>query len=169
MKKSIFSILIAFISFAASAQEFKGLDNIPMKTDADFRQAESTIKDCVKYILGHPISSDDVSGKNASRFLIIWMTGTPDYSFAVDADFVKYSKKNEGLTAVIMAAMAKAVLDKPELNKDPKALKIAAFKLVAEYCADSKNKVTQTSDIKKLIDANKKGKLEGVLDMTTGK
>lgn len=166
MKTILAVLLCVSISFMASAQQFKGLDNLPMKSDADFKKAEPTVKDCAKYLLGHPQDDKDESAKNAARFLVIWMTGTPDYSFSVDADMVKFTKKNEGLTAIYMAAMVKAALDKPELNKDQKALKIAAFKLLADYCAEDKNKVTKTSDIKKLTEANKKGKVEDALDMT---
>ena len=166
MKAIITILLFALISFSASAQQFKGLDNLPMKSDADFKKAEPTVKDCAKYLLTHPQDEKDESAKNAARFLIIWMTGTPDYSFSVDGDMVKFTKKNTGLTATYMASMIKAALDKPEAAKDQKALKIAAFKVFADYCADEKNKVVKTSDLKKLIEANKKGKVEDVLDMT---
>lgn len=166
MKIILAFLFCAFITVSLTAQQFKGLDNLPMKTDEDFKKAEPTIKDCVKYILSHPVDKNDESGQNANRFLIKWMTGTPDYSFGVDGDAVKYTKKDELLLAAFMASMVRVVLDKPELAKDQKAMKIAAFKVFADYCADDKNKVTRTADIKKLIEANKKGKIESALDMS---
>jgi hypothetical protein len=163
--------LILFFSFIALgsstfAQEFKGLNDLPMKTNEDFKMAEPTVKECAGYILSHPSSNDDRSAANAGIFMLKWMSGSPDYSFNLDMDATKYAKKDNGLLMVCMASMAKTALDNPAKAKDTKALKLSSFKLFAEYCANAKYKVKQSSEIKKLIKANESGTLEKCLDFS---
>ncbi|MCW3127871.1 MAG: hypothetical protein JWO03_3529 [Bacteroidetes bacterium] len=166
MRKSFFAVLLAFITLSASAQSMKNIDKTPLNKEADFKTAEPKVKEAAEYLLSHPVDIKDESSLAASRFLILWMTGTPDYSFGVDGDMVKFVEKNTALTGVFMAAMVKVALDKPELAKDAKKFKIASYKVFADYCANDAHKVEKTVSIKSLIEANKKGKVESVLDMS---
>lgn len=169
MKKLFPAILISLLAMSVSAQDMKDIDKTPLNKDADFKKAEPRISDAAQYLLSHQADLKNENSSAASRFLILWMTGTPDYSFGVDGDMVKFTGKNAALSGVYMAAMVKAVLDKPDLAKDTKKFKIASYKLFAEYCANEAYKVEKTAAIKSLIAANNKGKVESVLDMSAVK
>ena len=90
------------------------------------------------------------------------MTGTPDYSFNILGNIVKIDPDGQ-IMAAYMAALVKVGLASPENLKDLKKGELATMKIVAEYCANPANKVKQTDEIKKLIKANKEGKLASVL------
>ena len=164
MKSIFLSLILLVLTATVSAQEFRGLSDLPMKAAEDYKMAEPTVRECIKYLLSHAPDESDVSAYNAEMFITKWMNGTPTYWFYIDVDAVKHSQKSARLQGSCIASMIKAALDNPNLAKDAKALKLIAYKTFAEYCADPKYKVKQTGATKKLITANEKGQLESYLD-----
>jgi tellurite resistance protein len=91
------------------------------------------------------------------------MTGTPDYTFSLGGNISKAVANNEDLLGVYMAAMAKYALENSAVAKDEKKVNLEATKMMLAYCEDEKNNVKLNKTLKKMIEANKEGKLESML------
>jgi hypothetical protein len=74
-------------------------------------------------------------------------------------------EKNEAVLSIYMASMAKYVLENKDKSATAKDIELNAFKSLLEYSQDVNNKVPQTKELKKAIDADKKGKLEAYLGL----
>ncbi len=168
MKTFLLSLLFSVVGFAASATALSSDSLPPLNTREDCKKAEPLIKKCVAYLLTHPADGKDDAGKLAAQLMILWMTNT-EYQFGVDGDMVKYCDGDKNLPVALMASMVAVVLADPSVNDDPKKMKIAAYGRFADYCASDDSKVKLTAALKKLIDAQHKGKIASVLDMSVAK
>jgi hypothetical protein len=151
------------LAIAAQSQGFERLNVRELRTAADCKEAEPAVLMCANYNLTHPMDGADEKRKSANHLIVMWMRVTPDYNFVMDATCEELTKKNEALFALIMSAMAKTALDDPAVAKNANELKLASYKMLLDYCADPANKVELTRNLKKAINANKKGKLKEYL------
>ena len=99
----------------------------------------------------------------AERLLIRWMEGTKEHSFTIQANIGKYYTNENGLLVIYMATLTKIGFESPSALADSKKSEVEALRICAKYCEDENNKVTKTAAIKKLIDAEKKDKLEELI------
>ncbi|MBS1624981.1 MAG: hypothetical protein JST83_13230 [Bacteroidetes bacterium] len=165
MKTTFIAIFLYIVGFSASAAAGDSIP--PLATKEDCKHAEPMIKKCANYLLSNPLNEKDKTCEMAGALIFMWMTNS-EYHFAVDADMSKYCNKDKGLMRVLFASMADVVLENPAVNADPKKMKLASFGRFIDYCASADNKVKKTPELKKLITAYADGKLETVLDMSTG-
>jgi hypothetical protein len=166
MKKISTLLFFVITSLTVFSQNAAAWDAVPMDKDKDFKAAVPKVKECVKYLLSHPFSKEDANCVSASKLLLKWMAGTPDYSFNMLANITKIDPDGK-IVAAYLAALVKEGFDSPDNLKDLKKGEIGAMKIVAEYCENPANKVAQTDEIRKLIKANKDGKLASVLSFDT--
>ncbi|MOA00187.1 hypothetical protein D3C78_1195370 [compost metagenome] len=99
----------------------------------------------------------------AAKAIINWISGTPDYKFEIDASIAKLSEKDNMVLALYMAALTKYVLENPSNAKDAALVKLNSYKILLNYCENKDNKVKQSKELKKLIEAKNHGKLEEAL------
>ncbi|MGB4772902.1 MAG: hypothetical protein WBP58_15660 [Chitinophagaceae bacterium] len=161
--KSILFFLLIFCSIGLSAQNLPDFDQIRLEQGSDYKPAEPAALQAANYILSTPIAKDDVNRLLSLRFLLRWMTGTPDYTFSLGGNISKAVANNEDLLGVYMAAMAKYALENSAVAKDEKKVNLEATKMMLAYCEDEKNNVKLNKTLKKMIEANKEGKLESML------
>jgi hypothetical protein len=161
--KSILFFLLIFCSIGLSAQNLPDFDQIRLEQGSDYKPAEPAALQAANYILSTPIAKNDGNRMLSLRFLLRWMTGTPDYTFSLGGNISKAVAGNEDLLGVYMAAMAKYALENKESAKDEKKVNLGAAKILLAYCEDSKNKVKLNKTLKKMIEANKEGNLESML------
>jgi hypothetical protein len=161
--KSILFLLLIFCSIGLYAQNLPDFDQIRLEQGSDYKPAEPAALQAANYILSTPIAKDDVNRMLSLRFLLRWMTGTPDYTFSLGGNISKAVTGNEDLLGVYMAALAKYALENKESAKDEKKVNLGAAKIVLAYCEDSKNNVKLNKTLKKMIEANKEGNLESML------
>jgi hypothetical protein len=88
------------------------------------------------------------------------MSGTPDYTFTLEAVATKIIKGNDELLGVYMACMTKFCLENKSSANDEKLVKLNSIKLLLAYCENESNNMKMTKQLKKLSEANKKGELE---------
>ncbi len=159
MRKLIFLLLLFQLNNSFS-QTLPNFDGIKLDQGPDYKAAETTATQAATYILSTPFEKDDLSRLKSLQFIIKWMSGTPDYSFAIDDVTGKIIKGNDDLLGIYMACMTKYCLDNKESAKDAKLVKLNSIKLLLAYCENDNNKMKMTKQLKKLSEANKKGDLE---------
>lgn len=159
MKKLFFFLLLCCCS-STFAQSLPNYDEISLSERGDYKVAEPSVLQAAGYILSTPFAKNDMDRLQSLRFLIKWMTGTPEYSFTLDGVAGKIIKGNDDLLGVYMACMTKYCLENPANAKDTKLVQLNSIKLLLQYCEDGKNNMKMTKQLKKLSEANKKGELE---------
>ncbi|RXK59425.1 hypothetical protein ESA94_14930 [Lacibacter luteus] len=165
MKKPLLLAILFLANTTIFAQDFRPLADIKFATAEECRTYNSKALEAADFILSTPVNGSDVNRLSAMSFLIKWMTSTADYTFELNADVTKYGKEEDMLLAVYMACLTKFVMDNADKGKDSKEITYGAMKLFADYCANEKNNVQSNKRLKKLLDANKEGKLKEYLKL----
>jgi hypothetical protein len=141
MKKTGFLLLFMLSCLFTNAQDFEAWNAIKFTDAADYKAHEGTIVEISNYILRTPHNGNDENQKIAFRTLITWMSGTPDYSFAVDQSIAELMKNNDDV------------------------LGVNAFITLLNYCESAENQMKQTKALKKAIAAKNDGTLEKYLNL----
>jgi len=161
--KKLFFILFVFVGISSFAQT--DYSTIVMKTDADYKVADKYALEASNYVLSKPLNAKDQKIAEATKFILTWMEGTPDYTFNIASSAMsKLVEENEALLGVFYAGMTKYSLDNPTKADDMKLVQLNGMKAVISYAEKSGNNVTISPTLKKLIEANKKGELEKALE-----
>jgi hypothetical protein len=153
MKKKLFLVAMAILSFAAHSQD---CSNVDLETDTGLRQAQPCVAEAAAYLLSKPLSSDNKKSTDSRALIIGWMDKTSEYTFVLNPMMLEIclEKKNNNLLGIYLSCLAKSVIAS-DLN-----YKEDAINMFIDYVNDKKNEVKITSRIKKLIDAKKEDKLE---------
>ena len=166
MKKLNFVIFMAvflFKTLCSFSQDFTSLSDIPLKTEPEYKEAEKQVNECAEYILDSPFDQENKNLAEAGRFLLRWMGGTPDYKFNIDSQAARLIEGNEMLLSIYLAGMTKFVLENPDKADNQQKMKEYAVKSLLEYCENPENRIKPKGELKKLIKANQKGKLDEYL------
>ncbi|HYX06906.1 MAG TPA: hypothetical protein VE912_09265 [Bacteroidales bacterium] len=166
MKRLNFIVFLAVFLFKALysfSQDFSSLNSISLKTEIEYKEAEEQVIECAEYILNTPFDEENKNFAEAGRFLLRWMGGTPDYTFNIDEQAARLIKGNELFLSVYLAGMTKFALENPDNAGDHQKMKEYAVKSLLEYCEKPVNRIKPKGELKKLIKANQKGKLDEYL------
>lgn len=155
----IASLTFNLISYSQTLPDFSSI-KLDAKSDYD-KNANDAALTAANYLLNNPIDKENMSRLNCAQYMIRWMTGTPDYTFTLEAG--KIFKKNDDLLIVYMAALTKFCMENKLNGKEGDQVRLGAHKLLAAFCKKENNNVKQTSEIKKLISAYENNTLEEYL------
>lgn len=161
MKYLFFIITLSCLATSVQAQQIRDYSGISLERDEDYNDAvNAAALETANYILSVPPNNDDMMLVKARQYLIMWMTGSPDYTFSVGTSFVQVSETSKELGAVYLAAMVKCHMDNEEQKDKEQEMTLCAVKRVIAYTANVNNKIKPKKNLKKMIAANKNGELE---------
>ncbi len=160
MKKLFVTLTLGLLAHASFAQSLPNYDEIKLVVKEDYNAtANDAALQAANYLLSTPLDGKNIDRLKCMQYVIKWMAGSPDYYFTLDAQATKFSKKNDDLMALYMAAMTKYVLENKEYAADQNKIKLNAVKLIVDYAKNPDNKVKLNSELKKLIEADSNGNL----------
>jgi hypothetical protein len=160
MKTLILGLLLGVLSPVAFAQSLPDFGAIKLEKKEDFNPAaDNAALQAANYLLSTPLDKNSIDRLSAAQYVLKWMSGTPDYTFAIDERATKFTKKDTDLLGLYLAAMTKSVLEDKASAKDQNKIMLNALKSVAAYAKDKANKVKLNSELKKIIAADEQGKL----------
>ena len=157
MKKALFTLFALLSAAVAFSQSMPQLDSVKLETKADYRAAEPIALQVSNYILSTPSDDKSLPRLMGTRFLLDWMGGTPDYTFDLDKNVIKYFEKDIDLMGVYTASLALVAIENKVFIKEAKAVNSLAVKRFIAYINNSNNKVDVNSKLKDLIAANQNG------------
>jgi len=158
MKKALFTLIAILGAFSAFAQSMPNVDTVKLATDADYRAAEPVALRVSAYILSTPTDDKSIPRLHGTKFLLEWMNGTPDYTFDLDKNVIKYFEKDIDLMGVYTASLATVAIENKTVKNSKSITSLAVKKFVA-YISNDSNKVDLNSKLKKMIEANQNGEL----------
>ena len=155
--KKYFLILFVLASISSFAQT--DYSKVVMAKDADYKPAEKYALEASNFVLSTPLNAEDKQRASATAFLLKWMEGTPDYTYAIESPIItKLESENKGLLGVYLASLTKASLEGKV--EEPEVAMVSGIKAVLAYAEKPENKVTASETLTKLSELNKKGELE---------
>jgi hypothetical protein len=167
MGKIFFICLLSFlVTSRLLAQQGPHFEQLKLKTNKDFKLADSTVSQTSNYLLAIPLNQDTVYRINAAHFLMNWMEGTNDYTFLLDENSTRAFINDTNLMATYIAAMCKSAFRyKPKVES--KKITLDALKLLLAYANNSNNDVNHTDKLNELSKANDSGRLEKYLNLNS--
>lgn len=158
----LFFFLLGAQSLWAQLPDF---NSIPLDKKEDYNGAadEAALK-AARYLLSSPMDKEDIDRLRSTAYVIRWMTGTPNYTFSLGGQVMRFTKKNDDLLSVYMAALTRAALENKDEAKDEEKLNLRAIKLLLDYAKVKENKVKINAELRKAIEAYDKGELEAYLN-----
>ena len=127
MKKTLFTLLAILMAFAAFSQSMPQVDSVKLATPADYHAAEPTALQVSNYLLATPSDEKSLPRLNGTKFLLDWMGGSPDYTFDLDKNVIKYFEMDIDLMGVYTASLTSVAIENKSV-KDSKNLTSMAVK-----------------------------------------
>lgn len=162
MKKFAFLSFILVTALTAKAQ-LPDYDNIKLGNATECKAAEGAALTAAKYLFTTPFSDENLPRVKSLKFIIQWMSATPDYKFTLDKVTEKVTKGNDNLMGLYMAGMTKYVLENPSPEPDPDVIKVKSVEILLDYCGNPSNNMKMTKQIKSLAEARSNGTLAEAL------
>lgn len=153
MKKIVVLFMCTAFYMGGLAQDFSKLETIKLSAVSDYKKAEPEVLKCADYILGQTITDNEANKLKCLQFIMRWMDGTADYSFAIDSDFIDFCGKDLSLSGVFMASLAKSALSEELTDKSSQKISAMGKELFLDYCAKPENLVKQNKAIKNALKA----------------
>ncbi len=165
MKKFLLMMSLALTSLLAQAQnDLPDWDPIRLQVKEDYNAAANRAAwQAAAYLLTHPIDKEDKLRGSATRYVIEWMTGSPDYSFTIDAKAMRFAKDNDDWMALFLAGMVYYAVSNNAPKADPKLVTLEACKQVVAYAKNPEYRIRPNAEFKKMIKAADEGKLSEYL------
>lgn len=150
--KKLMLLLLFFTASTAFAQIYKDLPNETFVNDQDYANSEDQVLEVSKFLLSTPIQKDNSDRLNASKYLLKWMEGTPDYTFTIDQTITDLTGNDTDLLSVYFAAACETMIENKGKGKTNEEISNEIVTKLARYAADKKNNVSKLSkELKKAI------------------
>ena len=149
-------LVFSLITCYSFSQDYSKLPEYNFNNPEDFKEMEPKVLECANYLFDHSTIENETNRNYALQFILLWMQGTPDYTFSLDKNTMELTKGNNDLLAMYMAGMTKVVLDNrdQDLNSDQIYEKTEA--LLIDYCSDPANKLKPSRKMKKIVKSGSK-------------
>lgn len=151
MKTPLVFVFLLFVNSLLFGQVFTNLDKVELKGPSDYSENEALVLECADYMLYSPVKENETNKLYAIQFIMRWMEGTPDHSFTIGPDFLELTEGKAELSGLYLASLVKASIDHSSKELFQDELNEIAKELFLDYCADPKNKVRKTKELKKII------------------
>ena len=163
MKKLLVFFLLIISASTCFAQNLPKFEQYKFNKDSDYKLADSAVLQTANFLLSTPIDQNSPTRIKAGQFVMRWMEGTPDYTFSLEQNAIKYLSGNVDLMLLYMTSMAKYALETK--STDVKVITINGVKTLLAYVNSPTSGVKKDKNLKKLSDANNRGNLEGFLNL----
>ena len=159
--KNVKLFILVFGLFLANSmvfgQDYEVPEDYSFETEEDYRDAEDDIVECVDFLEQTPYNEQADKRKEASAFLLVWITGAPDVTIEVGMPLIDLCEDNAMLTIIYFGAFSKYVINNPSAKDG----KYAGAKAMIKFYQDNLNKgIVKNKKMEKLIKTQNKGNLE---------
>ena len=169
MKKIIFILLLAFVSNVGMGQEnYSVPKDYKFSKAADYKTYEPKVKETIEWLLTTSMSKDPIKRQNANKFLMAWLTGTPDVSINIQPDVVNFLEKNGELLIPFMGGWVKYSL-RNNYSKDILQGNKAGIEAMVDFYNKNRSFLQKDKNVEKYEKLIEKKELERYLDKIINK
>ncbi|MBN2165340.1 MAG: hypothetical protein JW717_03590 [Marinilabiliaceae bacterium] len=151
MKNLLLSFLVIASFSVGYSQDFSKLDSVELTDYEHYKNAEPKVLECCEYLLAKPFDKKDENREFASKFLIRWMEGTPEYTFEIDATAEVLTEKKAELLQIYLAAMTKVYLTTKDGRVTKDKMNEQTVETFINYCVNEGNELKLSKELKKII------------------
>ena len=163
MKNALLTLLVVITCLAGFSQSLPQTDSVKLVTKDDYRAAEPVVLQACNYLLSTPSDQNNSSRLKAGQFIFKWMEGTPDFTFTMEQNVLKYIEADLDLMTVYFACLTSWSLQNKPVP-DTKTVTLKAVEKLVAYIDNGSNHVSMNAGLKALSKANRKGNLENFLN-----
>jgi hypothetical protein len=152
--------LIAF-TFQAISQEFEVPKDYKLDKADDYAQYEQDVIDGVTWMIETPITQEVDKRRDAGKFLLIWMMGSPTVNIMLNPDIITFIDNGDLLFA-FMGGWTKYVLESKDFKSEFNG-SMAGINNVISFYTKNKAAIGKVKAVEKYIKLKAKGKLESTI------
>ena len=154
------AVLLFGITQLAAGQTFRVPQNYSLVKKTDYAKYEKDVIACVDWLENTPVNKQREKRKEASRFLFMWVSGSPNVEITLSQKIPGFTK-NPDLVMIFLGGWTRFDLEHPDQSKDEVAGNLAGIKNVIKVYQENLGKgIRKDRDVQKMIKLEKKGKLE---------
>lgn len=158
MKSNSILLIVLFLCFGLTAQEFTVPANVSFESEADYINQEQQVLSAINWLMSTPVSEQQDKRKAVNAYLMQWMTGTPNVTIEISQAVVPFMECADCLMA-FLSGWTKYSLEN-EYSKDRVAGALAGVTHTIAFYELNKKALGRNAELEKLIKKQKKGELE---------
>jgi hypothetical protein len=158
MKSKSILLVLLYLSFNLTAQEFTVPANVSYDVEADYINQEQQVLSAIDWLMKTPVSEEQDKRKAVNGYLMQWMTGTPTVTIEISQVVAPFMECADCLMA-FLAGWTKYSLEN-DYSKDRVAGTMAGITHTISFYELNKRALGRNSELEKLIKKQKKGELE---------
>lgn len=158
MKKLFVSIILLSIAVNLSAQEYKIPDNVKYSKEADYTTYEPEVLKTIDWWMNTPLNVQPEKRREATDFLIMWLTGSPSVSVEIKTEIMNFAKPNPELMMAFMWGWTKYAIETKDSGKV--ASNIKGIEAAIDFYTKNREFLKKDKAIEKYIRMKEDGKLE---------
>lgn len=156
--KTLTLIAILFVTSSTGiSQSYQVPEDYAFETKEDHKDAEEDILECIDFLETTPLNIHTSKRKEASGFLMTWLTGSPNVNIDVTSTLMGLTKGNSSLTFIYFGGFTKYIINNPSETDGRLA---GTESLLQFYQSNIGNGIQKNKKVEKLIKLQEKGELE---------
>ena len=149
--KRVLTLLFVCVSLGLQAQDLGDLNLEDLKTAEDYRKVDPLALKCSEFVFASEIGKHEEDKKMCASFILVWMTGTADYSFEIGEDFVALTEIDESYGLLYLAAQANVALSEKET--DPNVINEKALEKLFAYIESQEDGSKRMKKVRKKLNS----------------
>jgi hypothetical protein len=158
MKQIILLCSLLLLVGHAGAQNLLVPNDFDASKTTDFSKYNLDVLNCIKWLETTPMDKEETTRRSVNKFLLEWITGSPDVSISLKREVVTFSEKNPGLITVYMGGWTRYAIQSGNYRDSLNGNMAGIRSVIKVYKANPQ--FTKDLEIEKLIALDKKGELE---------
>lgn len=159
MKRLAITLFITTLALGLFAQSLEVPKDYKLKNAEDYEQYEDNIVECVNWLIKTPITKKTATRKNANKFVLEWISGSPKVLVEIQPKIVNFMGSYPDYLLIFMGGWAKYSIENDEY-KDKVAGSLAGIEAVIEFYKNNKDDLKKEKHIEKYIKMQQKGTLK---------
>ncbi len=158
MKRTFNLLMLIAASLALNAQDFEVPKDYRLVDGEDYAPYEQDIIHCVDWLINTPLNEQTEKRADANKFLLQWLTGSPDVHIEIKPEIVTFLSTTPDLLMIFMGGWAKYSLKTKKFDDKINGT-LKGIESVIEFYQKNRGFLKKDKHVEKYIKMQEKGKL----------
>lgn len=149
----------------AVSQDFE-VPEYELEAAEDYAEYEDDVIAGFNWLVSNAPDHEVAKRAEVSKFLLAWMTGSPNVSIVIDAEVLTFMNSSPTMLVVFLGGWTKYALENDAYD-DAYQGSLAGLNAVVAYYSAYKDKLGKDKNIEKYVKMKSKGKLEAFVKSKT--
>lgn len=150
-------------SLVLNAQDFEVPKDYKLVEAEDYAPYEQDILDCVDWLMNTPLNKQTEKRINANKFLLQWLTGSPNVHIEIKPEIVTFISTTPDLIMIFMGGWAKYSLESRKFDDKINGT-LKGIESVIEFYQKNREFLKKDKHVEKYIKMQEKGKLNEYIE-----